>query len=254
MDVPAHNRKAWDRLVTSGSRWTVPVTSEEIAAARAGTWHAILTPVKPVPRAWFGDIAGKTMLGLASAGGQQAPIFAAAGAQVTVLDNSPGQLGQDRLVAEREGLDLRLELGEMADLSRFADSSFDLIFHPVSNVFAPEIRPVWRECARVLKPGGALLAGFANPANYLFDVDGDPEPFPIRYRLPYADASSLDAATLAVRIDAGEALEFSHSLDDQIGGQIEAGLVIAGFYEDRWPDHPLDPYFPTFMATRAVKT
>ena len=109
------------------------------------------------------------MLCLASGGGQQGPILAAAGANVTVFDNSPNQLAQDRLVADREGLTIETVLGDMADLSAFPDARFDLIFHPVSNVFAPDVRPVWKEAFRVLRPGGSLLAGFMNPVQYLFD-------------------------------------------------------------------------------------
>ena len=104
----------------------MPVGSEAIAAARGHRWEIVLTPVKPVPRAWFREpLAGREVLCLACGGGQQGPILAAAGARVTVLDNSPAQLAQDRLVAEREKLDLRLVEGDMADLSAFADQSFD---------------------------------------------------------------------------------------------------------------------------------
>src|SRR5947209_570203 len=104
MDVLAYNRHAWDRQVAKGNRWTVPVSPEVIAAARRGDWQVLLTPTRPVPRAWFPPLAGLDVLCLASGGGQQTPVFAAAGASVAVLDNSPAQLAQDRLVAEREGL------------------------------------------------------------------------------------------------------------------------------------------------------
>ena len=66
--------------------------------------------------------------------------------------------------SDREGLPLRTLQGDRADLSVLPDASFDLVFHAVANVFAPDIEPVWREGARVLKPGGRLLAGFMNPA------------------------------------------------------------------------------------------
>ncbi len=59
----------------------------------------------------------------------------------------------------------------MRDLSAFADESFDLVFHPVSNLFVPEVRPVWNEAFRVLRRGGSLLAGFLNPAVYIFDLE-----------------------------------------------------------------------------------
>src|SRR5215204_4037203 len=120
MDVREHNRIAWDALADRGDRWTVPVSAGAIDEARHGRWDIVLTPTKPVPRAWL-EIEGRDVLCLASGGGQQGPVLAAAGAMVTVLDNSPGQLGQDRLVAQREGLDLETVQGDMADLSRFAD-------------------------------------------------------------------------------------------------------------------------------------
>src|SRR5262249_30311178 len=145
MDVRTYNRHAWDRAVEKGNRWTVPVGPGVIAAARRGDWQVLLTPTKPVPRDWFPDLAGLAVLCLASGGGQQAPVCAAAGASVTVLDNSPAQLAQDRLVAGREGLEVRTVEGDMADLSAFPDGRFGLVFHPCSNCFVPQVRPVWRE-------------------------------------------------------------------------------------------------------------
>ena len=258
LNVLTLNRQAWDIQSSQGdSDWVQPVSSTEINAARKGDWSVILTPVTPVPREWFGDIKGKSLLGLASGGGQQVPIFAAAGAEVTSFDNSSVQLGKDQEVAEREGLDISIEQGDMADLSRFPDGAFDIIFHPVSNVFAPNIRIVWEECARVLKPGGRLLAGFMNPDFFLFDHENlrADSPIEVRYALPYSDLDSLSETTLKQRIEGGEAIEFSHSLDDQIGGQIAAGFMIAGFYEDRWSDEatPLNRYMPTSIATLGIK-
>ena len=55
--------------------------------------------------------------------------LAAAGARVTVFDNSPQQLAQDRHVATREGLELITIQGDMRDLSAFDDEAFDLVWH-----------------------------------------------------------------------------------------------------------------------------
>ncbi|MEM7080210.1 MAG: class I SAM-dependent methyltransferase [Pseudomonadota bacterium] len=258
-DVVDHNRAAWDAQSNSGeSEWCEPVSPAEIARARADDWELILTPVRGVPRSWFGGpVADQRILCLASGGGQQAPLLAAAGARVTSFDNSPAQLEKDDLVARREGLDIELQQGDMADLSRFADGSFDLIFHPVSNVFAEALEPVWRECYRVLAEPGRLLSGFMNPDFFLFDHDALERgaQMVVTYRLPFADNKDLPAAELAGRRERLEALEFSHSLDAQIGGQIAAGFNLAGFYEDRWSDAatPLNVYMPTSMATLALK-
>ena len=256
-DVRSHNRSAWDMAVERKSRWTLPVSGETVSAARRGCWEIVLTPTKPVPRAWFPDFSGAEILCLAAGGGQQGPILAAAGesagAQVTVYDISPRQLAQDRLVAERDGLALLTVEGDMRDLGAFPDEKFDLIVHPCSNLFVPEVRPVWRECARVLKRGGVLMAGFVNPVLYLFDQkkidDGILE---VRHRLPYSDLTSISKSDRDAYVRAGEALEFGHTLSDQIGGQLDAGFLITGFYEDRWDGQPPADYTATYIGSRAV--
>jgi SAM-dependent methyltransferase len=253
VDILEYQRHAWDRQAEKGDRWTVPVGPEVIAAARRGDWHVVLTPTRPVPREWFPDPAGLEVLCLASGGGQQAPVLAAAGANVTVLDNSPAQLARDRLVADREGLAVRTVQGDMADLSAFADATFGLVFHPCSNCFVPDVRPVWREASRVLRPGGVLLAGFANPALYVFDdaLAGRGE-LVVRHSVPYSDLAGLGDEERRRYTDRDEPLVFGHTLEDQIGGQLDAGFVLSGFYEDRDPAHPLARFLPTFIATRAV--
>ena len=143
------------RAATSGLSRSHPSKLQPLARA---VGILVLTPTRPVPHSWFpDDLDGKKILCLASAGGQQGPILAAAGAQVTVFDNSPAQLAQDRLVAERDSLQIETIEGDMADLAIFAEETFDLIFHPVSNLFVPRLQPVWNESGRVLKPGGRLL-------------------------------------------------------------------------------------------------
>jgi len=254
-DVRAYNRAAWNREVEKENPWTVPVSDETIALAREGQWSIVLTPTKPVPKTWFPSLSGMEILCLASGGGQQGPILAAAGAKVTVFDNSPRQLQQDRQVAERHFLPLTTVEGDMRDLSMFARESFDLIVHPVSNCFVSEIRSVWREAFRVLRHGGFLLAGFTNPVRYLFDETFlDQGELRVRHRLPYSDLDSLTEAERRRRIDRGEPLEFGHTLEDQIGGQLEAGFVLSGFYEDYYGTKDrLSDYVATFIATRAVK-
>lgn len=246
-DPVAHNRKAWDNLVAKGNEWTQPVTPEVIARARNGDWSVVLIGYEPVPRDWFPpDLKGIDLLGLASGGGQQGPVLAAAGANVTIIDNSPKQLEQDRLVADREGLDIRTELGDMRDLSRFSDASFDVVFNPVSNLFCPELAPVWSESYRVLRPGGLLLAGFLNPDLFIFDFDAEDNrgELVVKNSLPYVWDD---------RIDQGEPVEYSHTLTEQIGGQLQVGFTITHFVEAPHQSSITGPYMSGYFATRAQK-
>ena len=55
-------------------------------------------------------------------------------------------------------------------------------------------------------------------------------------------------------INSGQTIEYAHTLEDQIQGQIEAGFVICGFYEDGFSGTMiLDKHIKTFITTRAIK-
>jgi SAM-dependent methyltransferase len=254
LNVRKYNRYAWDRQVDKNNPFTIPVSSDVISRARMGDFSVLLTETRPVPCDWFPPIQGLDLLGLACGGGQQGPVFAALGANVTIFDNSPAQLEHDRMVARREGLSISTVEGDMRDLSAFADGSFDLVFHPVSNVFCPEVRPVWREAFRVLRHGGTLLAGSANPIYYLIGTHADEqETLQIKYSIPYSDLESMVPKELEVCIEEATPLEFGHSLTDLLGGQTDAGFVLTSFYEDICPNSPISKYHPTYIATRAIK-
>jgi len=255
MNILEYNREAWNNEVTKGNIWTKPVSSEEVEAAKNGNWKVVLTPTIPVPKEWFGEINGKKLLCLASAGGQQAPLFAAAGAEVTLIDNSPAQLAQDKMVAARDNLSIEFHQGDMRDLSRFDDNSFDLIFHPVSNCFVDDVNRVWKESYRVLKKGGVLLAGFCNPLLFIFDFKeyDTNKNIQVKYSIPYSDLKQLPKEELEAKIKNKETLDFGHTLEDQIGGQIKAGFAITGFFEDNSGGDFLDKYIKIFIATKAVK-
>ncbi len=242
------NARVIDRWVEEGWEWGVPISHEEFEQAKTGHWNMVLTPTKPVPHSWFGDLKGKKVLGLASGGGQQMPIFAALGADCTVLDYSPRQLDSERLVAQREGYDIRIIRADMTKPLPFDDEEFDLIFHPVSNCYVAEVKPIFRECFRILKHGGIFLAGLGNEVNYLVDEDEQS----IIYSMPFNPLIHEDQRKMLEETDSG--MQFSHTLEEQIGGQLEAGLVLTHLFSDTNGEGRLHEMgIETYIATRAIK-
>ena len=242
------NARTIDSWVRAGWEWGRPIDHETYLAALDGHWNVKLTPTKPVPHDWFGELRGKKVVGLASGGGQQMPIFAALGADCTVLDYSEEQLKSERLVAKREGYDIAVVRGDMTQPLPFPDGTFDLIFHPVSNCYVREVKPIWRECWRILKPGGRLLSGVDHYINYIVDEQEER----IVNRLPFDPLVNEDQRRQLEATDSG--MQFSHTLEEQIGGQLEAGFALLALYEDTNGEGRLHEFnIPSFVATRAVK-
>ncbi|MDR2656197.1 MAG: class I SAM-dependent methyltransferase, partial [Oscillospiraceae bacterium] len=154
------NADTINRWVDGGWEWSVPITHEAYQSAKRGEWDVLLSSRKNVPHGWFepylanGRLNGVKLLGLACGGGQQMPIFAALGADCTVLDYSERQLDQERYVASREGYNICIVRADMSERLPFEDGAFDVIFNPVSNCYIEDVYHVWRECFRILKHGG----------------------------------------------------------------------------------------------------
>ena len=250
MDIVKHNKSAWDNYVDKKDRWTIPVSEEELENVKNGNWSIVLTPKKTVPHNWFPELTGLKILGLASGGGQQGPILATLGADVTIFDNSEKQLQQDKILSDKFDLDIKTVQGDMKDLSVFADNSFDLIFNPCSILFVDNVLPVWKECFRVLKPNGILMTGLINPISFQLDE----ESLKLIYKQPFSDLHSLPTEKLEELKTNKEALAFGHSLTEQIGGQLDAGFTITSMFEDSWGgENKMDEFLPAFIATRAIK-
>ena len=130
----------------------------------------------------------------------------------------------------------------------FPDGSFDLIVNPVATCYIEKVGPLWRECFRVLRPGGVLLAGFDLPVNYAVGQDG----VTIQNHLPYNPL--LDKEILKRDIERNDGVQFSHTVEEQLGGMLHAGFALTDLYEDTWPEGPLfELGISAFMAVRAVK-
>ena len=249
MNYTEINAKTIDRWIDEGWEWGMPISHEQFVDALGGKWSMLLTPTKPVPKDWYPDLKGKRVLGLASGGGQQMPIFAALGAECTVLDYSEKQIKSDLAVAEREGYKINAIRGDMTKPLPFENDLFDLIFHPVSNCYIEDVMHVWKECCRILKKGGRLMAGLDNGFNFLFDEENEKD---MKYQLPFNPLQNRKLLKSLEKEDSG--IQFSHTLEEQIRGQLKAGFMLLDLYEDTNGKGFLHEHgVPTFWATLAVK-
>lgn len=256
MDTTKQNSNAWDKKVEQGAKYTKSVSKEIIEQSKSGNWKITVTTDRPVPIDWFPvSLKGLKVLCLASGGGQQGPVLAAAGADVTVTDISRKQLEQDELVAERDELTLKTIQGDMSDLSNFDDEYFDIIVNPVSNIFVKDVLPVWKEASRVLKNNGVLIAGFTNPLLFIFDDNEERKGnLDVKHSVPSSTLDYLAEGEIDEYISSNQTIEYAHTLEEQIQGQIDAGFLISGFYEDDFGgNRVLDKFIKTFVATKAIK-
>lgn len=242
------NSKNFDKWNEEGWQWGKPISHEVFEKAQAGEWAVLLTPTKPVPKEWFPKMMGAKVLGPASGGGQQMPIFTALGANCTILDYSDSQLESERMVAQRENYQIEIVQGDMTKPLPFEDATFDVIFHPVSNCYVEEVLPIWREAYRVLKKGGVLMAGLDNGINFLFN-DEETE---LVNRLPFNPLRDPKLFEESMKNDWG--IQFSHTIEEQVGGQLKASFRLTDIYEDTNGEGRLHSFnVPSFYATCAVK-
>lgn len=242
------NAKTIDRWIDEGWQWGKPISHETYLKALAGEWDVLLTPTKPVPHDWLGNLHDKKILGLACGGGQQMPIFAALGADCTVLDYSSRQIEMEHLVAQREQYTIRIIQADMTKPLPFDDGEFDIIFHPVSNCYVEDVRAIWKECYRILKRGGYLLSGVDHYINHIVDENETT----IINSLPFNPLKNPEQMQQLQQSDSG--VQFSHSLEEQIQGQLDTGFRLLNLYEDTNGEGRLhDLHIPTFLAMRSVK-
>ena len=202
------NKETIDKWAENGWEWSKPVSHEEFLKAKQGNWNVFLTPMVPVPHNWLGDLKGKKILGLASGGGQQMPIFSALGAECTVLDYSTKQIESEIMVSKREGYEIEVIEGDMTKTLPFEDESFDIVFNSVSNFYVEDVYHVFNEAYRVLKKTGVLLAGLNNEINYIVDNDEKE----IVWQMPFNPLKDEKAKEFMVKENAG--IQFSHNMTE----------------------------------------
>lgn len=215
-----------NHLAEQDVNWSRPATAEQLQQARNGM-PGLPFGKDVIPAQWLGGLRGKKVLCLAGAGGLQAPLLACAGAEVTVLDLSERMLDRDREMAAREQLNIQIEHGNMCDLSRFADEQFDLVINPPSLFYVPDVMPVFREAYRVLRRGGSFIMISTNPIAYVCDYDAALDCYKAVNRMPYCSADHADQ---------GDWVEYGHTMESYIGGQLKCGFVLTGYMESQMED------------------
>jgi len=223
------NAAAWDRLAAAGEPLAQPALDAAFADARA--W---LGTAGPPGRAWLPpNLVGLEVLCLAAGGGRHGPLYAAAGARVTVVDLSPAMLELDRRVARERRLDLELVQTSMDDLGMLAGRRYDLVIQPVSSCYLPRLGRLFAEVARVCRPSAAYISQHKTPAS----LQGSLEPnaagrYELLYPLPPADQARRQPLPPAgpSRLRERGTAEFIHPLGDLLGGLCAAGFSI----EDAW--------------------
>lgn len=214
-----HNRRAWDALVRNKQRFTTPAPDDDLRDP-LGTSD---------PLGWLGgSVAGKRLLCLASGGGRQSAIYAAAGALVTVVDLSPEMLAIDRQVAAERGLNVTTIEASMDDLSALAAVSFDIVLQPVSTCYLPDVAAVYREVARVMVPGGLYLSQHKQPTS--LQASATPTPGGYEVTELYFRQGPLPAVVGSQHREEGT-LEFLHRWEELLGGLCRAGFVIEDVVE-----------------------
>jgi SAM-dependent methyltransferase len=231
-DLARYNQSRWDDLVRADIEYSRPFLDLDAASALGEVdQQGVLCEM-------HGEVAGQDVLCLASGGGQQSAAFGLLGARVTVFDLSAMQLERDRQAATHYGLDIRRVQGDMRDLSVFGAASFDVVWHAFSISFVPDVRPVFREVARVLRPGGLYRMQWSNP--FFVDVDdrdwngsgytisrryADGEP---NYKDPNWDVCASDGTHRSVP----GPREFCHTLSTVTTSLARHGFVLLGLWEE----------------------
>lgn len=215
-----HNRAAWDRLAKQQDRLAKPARDIDFD-----------NPLKSVDGpGWLGnDISGKRVLCLAAGGGRQGPIYAAAGAIVTVVDISPSMLELDRIVAGQRNLPLTTIEASMDDLAAINNDAFDIVIQPVSTCYVPDVVPVYREIARVLCAGGIYISQHKQPTSLQTTIDAEQSGYRIEYPYYYSDPLPPSPKPNLIREDG--TLEYIHRWEQLLGAMGRSGLVIEDMTE-----------------------
>lgn len=252
-EISRANSRAWDKEEETGSWWSKIVDESLIAKAREGNLELRITTERTVPQSWSKRLKDKSVLVLCGGGGQQTPLIAAYGGDVTSIDISENQIEKDREALSRYSLKAKTIVGDVLSLP-FEDESFDAVVNPISLNFVSDLNKAYSEIDRVLKKGGVFMMGIANPVLYIFDEKKMEKKLKVKYTLPFSADKSLSEREYKKRIERNDTIEFSHTLESIITPLLRRGFVIEDFFTDRALSEPTDSYISdAFLSFLFVK-
>lgn len=207
--------------------------------ARVATDEECRSPLKTLDgRGWLPEsVAGLNVLCLAAGGGWQSILYASAGAQVTVVDLSESMLRLDDREARRRGLRLQTIHASMDDLSLLTDAAFDIVHHPVSTCYVPDVRRVFAEVSRVIRDHGIYISQHKQPTSLQISHRNDRHQFVIG--LEYYHTGPLPQTQDTAYRESGTT-EYLHRLEDLVGGLCASGFLIEDLREPRRADYTAD--------------
>jgi SAM-dependent methyltransferase len=237
--VAEYNAKRWAALVGAGAVFTRPYLDLDAASAQQ-----LLDPAGRL-----GPLQGKRVLCLASGGGQQSVAFVLLDAQVTVVDLAEAQLARDEEAARHYGLTITPQQADMRDLSALPAATFDVVYHPYSINFVPDVRTVFGQVARVIRPGGVYQLMCANPCFAgLLASDWDGQGYPLRRPYvtgmpvhyidePWVFRGELPATPI------GGPIEYRHTWSELVNGLVDHGFSLIHLQEENLsePDFSAEP-------------
>ena len=228
MDYRTQNQQAWNQLADSNSLFARVATDEECRK-----------PMQTLDgRGWLPDsVAGLNVLCLASGGGWQSILYAAAGANVTVVDLSESMLRLDTRDARRRSFQVQTVQASMDDLSMFANESFDIVHQPVSSCYVPDLKPVYAGIARVLRSHGLYISQHKQPVSLQISHRSERQQFVIG--VEYYHEGPLPQQQDTAYRESG-ATEYLHRLDQIVGDLCLAGFVIEDLREPKRADYKVD--------------
>ncbi len=176
---------------------------------------------EPIVRQALGDVTGLSVLDLGCGTGRHALRLGAAGARVTAVDFSEGMLNEARRKSGAEAVrflahDLQLPLP-------FEARGFDRIVSGLVLEHLSDLRFVFGEARRVLKPGGRAVVSAMHPAMFLKSVQ----------------ARFTDPAT-GEKVQPGSV---PHSIGDFVMAAVHAGFTLEAIGEHA-PDAAFAARYP----------